>query len=199
MSFRNLQEFIFRLEAAGELIRIEKPVSPILEITEIADREMKSPEGGKALLFEKVEGSSFPVLINAFGSFRRMATALSADPNVVAERLRTILEQSPPGTVLEKLSMIPKAISWSRFFPRFQHAKNPPCQEVVYTGKEVDLSILPVLHCWPEDGGRFVTLPVVFSKSLKDGRQNAGMYRLQIYDKCTTGMHWHIHKDGSHY
>ncbi|MEN6487497.1 MAG: menaquinone biosynthesis decarboxylase [Smithella sp.] len=199
MSFRNLQEFIFRLEAAGELRSREKPVSPILEITEIADREMKSPEGGKALLFEKVEGSSFPVLINAFGSFRRMATALSADPNVVAERLRTILEQSPPGTVLEKLSMIPKAISWSRFFPRFQHAKNPPCQEVVYTGKEVDLSILPVLHCWPKDGGRFVTLPVVFSKSLKDGRQNAGMYRLQIYDKCTTGMHWHIHKDGSHY
>lgn len=199
MSYQNIQEFISRLESAGELIKIKKQVSPILEITEIADRVMKSPEGGKALLFEKVEGSDFPVLINAFGSFRRIAMALSADPDAVAERLKQILEQSPPGTVLEKLSLIPKAISWSRFFPRFLNMKTPPCREVVYTGKDVDLSIFPVLHCWPKDGGRFVTLPVVFSRSLKGDKQNAGMYRLQIYDKCTTGMHWHIHKDGSHY
>jgi 4-hydroxy-3-polyprenylbenzoate decarboxylase len=199
MSFRNLHEFITRLESAGELVRIRKQVSPILEITEIADRMMKSPAGGKALLFESVEGSPFPVLINAFGSFRRMALALSADPNALAGRLREILDQSPPGTIFEKLSLIPKAVSWSRFFPRMHHGKTAPCQEVVYTGDDVDLAMLPVLKCWPQDGGRFVTLPVVFTRSLHDGRPNAGMYRLQIYDRRTTGMHWHIHKDGSHY
>ena len=198
MSYRNLSEFIKRLESSGELTRITKPVSPILEITEIADRMMKSPGGGKAVLFERVEGSPFPVLINAFGSFRRIALALSEEPDALAERLRGILEQSPPGTIFEKLRLIPKAISWSKFFPSVRRQRSPACQEVVHTGDEVDLSLLPVLQCWPKDGGRFVTLPVVFTKSLKDGRQNAGMYRLQIYDKRTTGMHWHIHKDGSH-
>ena len=198
MSYRNLSEFIKRLESSGELTSITKPVSPILEITEIADRMMKSPGGGKALLFEHVEGSPFPVLINAFGSFRRIALALSEEPDALAERLRGILEQSPPGTIFEKLRLIPKAISWSKFFPSVRRQRSPACQEVVHTGDEVDLSLLPVLQCWPKDGGRFVTLPVVFTKSLKDGRQNAGMYRLQIYDKRTTGMHWHIHKDGSH-
>jgi 4-hydroxy-3-polyprenylbenzoate decarboxylase len=199
MSFRNLREFIARLESEGELLRIRQQVSPVLEITEVADRMMKSPGGGKALLFENVEGSPFPVLINAFGSFRRISLALDGEPDALAERMRSILEQAPPGTFLEKLGMIPKAISWSRFFPKTVGPEKAPCQEVVLTGDEVDLSRLPVLHCWPKDGGRFVTLPVVFTKSLKDGRQNAGMYRLQIFDRRTTGMHWHIHKDGSHY
>jgi 4-hydroxy-3-polyprenylbenzoate decarboxylase len=199
VSFRNLHEFIDRLESGGELLRIRQQVSPVLEITEIADRMMKSPGGGKALLFEKVEGSPFPVLINAFGSFKRISLALGDDPDALAERMRSIIEQAPPGTVLEKLGMIPRAISWTRFFPRTIGPGKAPCQEVVHTGDEVDLSLLPVLHCWPGDGGRFVTLPVVFTRSLKDGRQNAGMYRLQIFDRSTTGMHWHIHKDGSHY
>lgn len=199
MSFRNLHEFITRLESEGDLLMVRQPVSPVLEITEIADRMMKSPGGGKALLFENVEGSPFPVLVNAFGSFRRIALALDGDPDALAERMRSILEQSPPGTFLEKLAMIPRTISWSRFFPKTVRQDKAPCQEVVLTGDEVDLTQLPVLHCWPKDGGRFVTLPVVFTKSLKDSRRNAGMYRLQIFDRSTTGMHWHIHKDGSHY
>lgn len=199
MSFRNLHEFIARLESEGELLRIRQQVSPVLEITEIADRMMKNPGGGKALLFERVEGSPFPVLINVFGSFRRIALALDGEPDYLAERMRAILEQAPPGTFLEKLAMIPRALSWSRFFPKTVGPDKAPCQDVVLTGDEVDLSLLPVLHCWPRDGGRFVTLPVVFTRNLRDGRQNAGMYRLQVFDRNTTGMHWHIHKDGSHY
>ena len=197
--YRNLGEFIARLEDEGELIRIKERVSPVLEITEFADRFSKSPNGGKALLFEDVEGSAFPVLINAFGSMKRISLALGSDPDSLASRLEDILEQGPPGTIMEKLRLIPKAYSWSRFFPGTSRMKSPPCQEVVLTGSDVDLFSLPILKCWPKDGGRFVTLPVVISKGLSDSKRNVGMYRMQIYDRNTTGMHWHIHKDGSHH
>ncbi|MDM8549231.1 menaquinone biosynthesis decarboxylase [Desulfobacterales bacterium HSG2] len=200
MSYQNLSEFIARLEAEGELLRIREKVSPILEITEITDRMSKRPGGGKALLFENVEGTTCPVITNAFGSRRRIGLALGCrNLDDLAERLREILEQSPPRSMAEKLRLIPKAVNWSRFFPRTKNLPNPPCQEVVLKGADADLGRMPILHCWPKDGGRFVTLPIVFTRGLKDGKRNAGMYRMQVYDKQTTGMHWHIHKDGSHH
>jgi len=198
--FTSLGDFISRLDAEGELIRITDRVSPVLEITEITDRAAKSPGGGKALLFETVEGSAFPVITNAFGSAKRVALALGCtDLDGLAARLNNLLEQTPPQTLVEKLRFIPKAIAWSRYLPRIRKRSMAPCQEIVLTGDAVDLSKLPILTCWPQDGGPFVTLPVVFTKGLHDGRRNAGMYRMQVYDRNTTGMHWHIHKDGSHH
>ncbi|MBN1932472.1 MAG: menaquinone biosynthesis decarboxylase [Desulfobacterales bacterium] len=197
--YDNLGEFVSCLEQEGELIRITTPVSPRLEITEFADRMSKSPGGGKALLFEQVEGSLFPVLINAFGSMKRINLALgSRNLDELAGRIVEILDQAPPESLAKKLRLIPKALSWTRFFPKTVHGP-APCQEVIMTGNDVDLSMLPVLTCWPKDGGPFVTLPVVFTEGLHDGRRNVGMYRMQIYDRNTTGMHWHIHKDGSHH
>jgi len=199
MRYKNLRDFIARLEAEGELHRIHSTVSPILEITELTDRMSKSPGGGKALLFENVEGSEFPILTNAFGSMRRITLALGATPDVLAGRLKEILAQAPPRSLREKLSFIPKAMAWTKFLPRVRRIKIPPCQEVILRGDDVDLMKLPILHCWPKDGGRFVTLPVVFTRGFMDGKRNAGMYRMQVYDKKTTGMHWHIHKDGAHH
>ncbi len=199
MNYRNLREFVSRLEAEGELLRVTAKVSPVLEITEITDRMSKRPGGGKALLFENVDGSEFPVLTNAFGSMRRIALALGAPPDALADRLRGILEQTPPGSIREKLGFIPKALEWVKFFPRLKHMKAPPCQEVILRGDDINLAKLPILHCWPKDGGRFITLPVVFTRGLADGKRNTGMYRMQVYDRKTTGMHWHIHKDGAHH
>ncbi|MCK9362715.1 MAG: menaquinone biosynthesis decarboxylase [Syntrophales bacterium] len=198
MGYKNLGEFIARLEKEGELFRIRDTVSPLLEITEITDRMSKSAGGGKALFFEKVAGSAFPVVTNAFGSYRRIALAFESTPQELAARLAGIIKQAPPKSMLAKIGMIPKALSWAKFIPRTKKLKVPPCQEVVLTGDEIDLTKLPILQCWPKDGGRFITLPVVFTKGLGDGRRNVGMYRMQMYDGKTTGMHWHIHKDGSH-
>ncbi|MHB8090620.1 MAG: menaquinone biosynthesis decarboxylase [Syntrophales bacterium] len=198
MGYKNLGEFIARLEKEGELFRIRDTVSPLLEITEITDRMSKSAGGGKALFFENVAGSAFPVVTNAFGSYRRIALAFESTPQELAARLAEIIKQAPPKSMLAKIGMIPKALSWAKFIPRIKKLKAPPCQEVVLTGDEIDLTKLPILQCWPKDGGRFITLPVVFTKGLGDGRRNVGMYRMQMYDGKTTGMHWHIHKDGSH-
>ncbi|MGC8720354.1 MAG: menaquinone biosynthesis decarboxylase, partial [Thermodesulforhabdaceae bacterium] len=200
MWYVDLHAFIDALEKAGELLRIKAPVSKELEITEITDIMCKAPGGGKALLFENVEGSQFPVLTNAFGSERRICMALGVkDIEELSERLRSFIELGAGKKPRSILSALKLGMEAFRFFPRRYRGKTPPCQEVVYTGKDVDLSKLPVLKCWPKDGGPFVTLPVVITKSLKTGRRNAGMYRLQVYDRSTTGMHWHIHKDGSHY
>ncbi len=198
MSYKNLGEFIARLEKEGELFRIRDEVSPVLEITAITDRMSKSAGGGKALFFEKVAGSAFPVVTNAFGSYRRIALAFESTPQELAARLAGIIKQAPPKSILEKIGMIPKALAWTKFLPRTKKMKTPPCQEVVLKGDAVDLTKLPILQCWPQDAGRFITLPVVFTKGLSDGRRNVGMYRMQVYDGKTTGMHWHIHKDGSH-
>ena len=198
MSYKNLGEFLARLEKEGELLRIRDKVSALLEITEITDRMSKSPGGGKALFFENVEGSAFPVVTNAFGSRRRIELAFDATPDELAARLSGIIRQAPPKSIIEKIGMIPKALSWAKFLPRTKKLKTPPCQEVILTGEAIDLTKLPILQCWPQDGGRFITLPVVFTKGLSDGRRNVGMYRMQVYDEKTTGMHWHIHKDGSH-
>lgn len=197
-AYKNLQDFVRTLEQHGELLRIKAPVSRDLEITAITDIMCKSPGGGKALLFEKVVESPFPVLTNAFGSERRMCLALGVRHlDELAGRVRRFIEVEPPKSLAQALRLLPLGLDLFRFIPR--KTRTAPCQEVILRGAEVDLNRLPVLKCWPKDGGPFVTLPVVITQSLKTGKRNAGMYRLQVYDPKTTGMHWHIHKDGSHY
>ncbi len=197
MTYKDLHKFVKRLDRKGELKRITAPVSAELEITEITDRMSKSPGGGKALLFENVVGSRFPVLTNAFGSEKRMAMALEDESSdAVAERISGMLKMTMPSTFMGKVGTLPELMGLAKCIPRVRGGR-APCQEVVLNGEDVDLGIIPVLKCWPQDGGRFVTLPVVFTKSV-EGRRNVGMYRLQVYDRNTTGMHWHVHKDGSH-
>ena len=198
--YNSLRDFLARLESEGELIRIKEKVSPILEITEITDRICKSGNGGKAILFENTDDSGIPVLINAFGSKKRIAMALGVD-NVedIANDIQELIELKPPQNLIEKLKFLPRLFEISHYPPKVITGK-APCHEVVLTGDEIDLFKFPILKCWPLDGGRFITLPVVFTKSLKERKRNVGMYRMQVYDKKTTGMHWHIHKDGaSHY
>ncbi|MGC8490600.1 MAG: menaquinone biosynthesis decarboxylase [Syntrophobacteraceae bacterium] len=197
-AFKNLGEFISELEKAGELLRISAPVSSALEISHITDLASKAPGGGKALLFERVEKAPFPVLTNAFGSERRICMALGTDSlDALARRIERFLRLGPPKSFRDVAELLPMGIDILKSLPR--KTSTAPCQEVVLRGEQIDLSRLPVLTCWPGDGGPFVTLPVVFTRSLETGRRNAGMYRLQVFDRNTTGMHWHIHKDGSHY
>ncbi len=198
--YKNLKEFLEALDRAGEINYIYEPVSVHLEISKFTDRESKSRKGGKALFFKNVKESAFPVVTNIFGSTRRICMALGVDHlDSLGDRVREFTELNPPKNLKEALNIIPMAINASKFFPRVFKGKSAPCREIVLKGADVDLSGLPVLWCWPEDAGPFVTLPLVFTKSLVTGRRNVGMYRLQIFDKNTTGMHWHIHKDGSHY
>lgn len=196
--YRNLQEFIHALQQAGELLKIKAPVSTYLEVTQITDLASKSPGGGKALLFENVIESDFPVLTNAFGSDRRVCMALGVPSlDALAERLQKFVQMEPPKSFGDAFRLLPMGLDVLNAIPR--KLKTAPCQEVVYRGDAVDLTRLPVLTCWPQDGGPFITLPVVITRSPVTGRRNAGMYRLQVFDGNTTGMHWHIHKDGSHY
>ncbi len=196
MAYQDLREFIAALEARGLLRRITEPVDCHLEITEITDRVSKMEgKDNVALLFENVKGYDMPVLMNAFGSYERMALALGVEKlDDVGDEIREIL-RIPYISLQHKMdvvSLIPmakKAIN----FPKY--VKKAPCQEVVEM--EPDLDKLPILTCWPQDGGPFITLPLVFTKNPKTGKRNVGMYRLQKYDKQTTGMHWHIHKNGA--
>lgn len=198
-NYRNLSEFIIELEKENELIRFTEPVSNRLEITEITDRMSKLPGGGKAILFENVQGYEYPLLINQFGSTKRINMALGSESlDALAGRLHDIINTKPPKTFMDKIKLLPELIKYSKFLPRTVKGK-APCQDIVKTGNDIDLTKIPVLFCWPDDGGPFVTLPVVFTKGLSDGKRNAGMYRMQIYDRNTTGMHWHIHKDGAHH
>ena len=217
MAYRDLREFVKALENKGLIKRIKVEVDPVLEITEITDRMCKSPDGGRALFFEKVKGSQYPVVTNLFGSFERMSLALEVEKSDdVAKRIEELLNQSPPKTLMEKLAMLPKLLELSRCIPK--KVKHAPCHEVIEKDNP-DLSKFPIIKCWPGDGkigsreagklgsgewtsenGRFITLPMVFTKDPETGRQNCGMYRIHIYDKKTTGMHWHIHKGGArHY
>lgn len=192
MAYQGLGDFISALERAGELKRIAKPVSAELEITEITDRVSKA--GGPALLFEKVEGHSAPLLINAFGSNKRMAMALGVeDIEEIAREIEELIQMPLPTGIIDKLKMIPKVARFAKYPPKT--VSSGPCQEVVVDSPS--LSFLPILKCWPQDGGRFITLPMVFTKSLSTGRRNCGMYRMHVYDERTTGMHWHIHHDGA--
>lgn len=223
MAYRDFREFLDALEKAGELKRITEPISPYLEITEIADRMMKS--GGPALLFENVVGPphrlgtpnprsavmgepplqtslepsqkyEFPVAINTMGSRKRMSMALGVeDFEEHAERIAALLPPPiprSPGDALqlavrafkELKSAIPKTVS------------RGACQEIVLRGEDIDLRKLPILTCWPEDGGPFITLPLVFTHDPATGKRNVGMYRMQLYDRATLGMHWQMHKTG---
>ena len=200
MKYNNLDEFIQALKNAGELKIVSYPVSAVIEISKLTDAESKSPLGGKALFFEKVKDSPFPVATNLFGSSRRICLALGVENlEHLGDRIREIIQMSPPKDLRDMLGMLTTAFSVSRFFPRKSRAKIPPCQEVVLKGDDINLFDLPILHCWPQDAGRFITLPLVITKSLSTGKRNVGMYRMQVFDKQTTGMHWHIHKDGSNY
>lgn len=196
MAHQDLRDFIKALERAGELRRIPFEVDPRLEITEFADRAVK--QGGPALLFEKPKGSRIPLLINAFASERRMQIALGVeDVSEIAARITEMLEMRMPQGLINKLKMLPKLADMTNFFPKM--VTSAPCQEVVRR-EGFSLDEFPVLTCWPGDGGPFITLPMVFSKNPETGKRNCGMYRMQVYDGQTTGMHWQTQKQGAeHY
>lgn len=192
MAYRDLQEYIRRLERIGQLKRVATEVDPELEITEIADRVVKA--AGPALLFERVKGSEYPVLINAFGSMERMAMALGVEClDDIGAEIAEYFEISQYIGLINQVKAVPRLTRLAGVFPKKLNGRGA-CQDVVE--KEPDLSALPVLKCWPGDAGRFFTLPLVFTRDPETGTQNCGMYRLQVYDKTTTGMHWHLHKDG---
>ncbi len=196
MSFRDLREFISFLEDRGELKRIGAPVSAELEITEITDRMVKS--GGPALLFENVRGHAAPLLINLFGTHKRTALALGVeDIEELAERVRKLLgmAQGPPAGIVAKMRAAGDLIGLARSQPKT--VRQAPCQEVTLTGDEVDLYRLPIITCWPLDAGPYITLPLVISRDPESGRRNVGTYRMQVYDRRTTGMHWQSHKVGA--
>ena len=197
MAFRDLREFIAGLEKRGLLKRIKTEVDCELEITEITDRVSKmSGKKNVALLFENVKGYNMPVLMNAFGSMERMAAAFGRESvEEVADEIRQMLRLpyislQHKMDVLTILPLVKNAIN----FPKY--IKNAPCQEVIERNNP-SLDDIPILKCWPQDGGRFITLPLVFTKNPATGKRNVGMYRLQKYDSRTTGMHWHIHKNGA--
>jgi len=193
MAFNNLDEFIAALESAGELVRIKTYVDPKLEIAEITDRISKSGNGGKALLFENVKG--YPggkLLINQFGSARRMRLALEVDSlDEIADRIRVFMDVKSPQGFLDKVKMLPMLAEMGKFFPKT--VPTGPCKEVI---KRDNLSLLdfPILQCWPKDAGRFITLPCVITRDPRTGKRNVGMYRMQIHDATSTGMHWQRQK-----
>jgi 4-hydroxy-3-polyprenylbenzoate decarboxylase len=190
---KDLREWIALLEREGELVRVAAEVDPHLEITEIVDRTVKA--GGPALLFERPKGSAHPLLINQFGTERRMALAFGVERlDEVADRLAEILELQPPEGLAAKVRGLKtlKSIAQSRPVT----VRRGRCQEVVLRGDDVDLGLLPVQTCWPGDGGPFITLPAVITRDPRTGQRNVGMYRVQVLDRRTTAMHWQIHKDG---
>ena len=200
MPYHSLRDFIDRLENENELVRIKDHVSPILEITEITDRVSKQPGGGKALLFENVEGSNIPVLINAFGSSKRINMALGVrDIEKIPNDIDKYLKINPPSSLLEKVKLLPMLLEAAAFPPKMVSSRQASCQEVVLKGDDVDLGKIPILQCWPNDAGRFITFPIVVNRTIDRKLRNVGLYRMQVYDKKTTGMHWHIHKDGAHF
>ncbi len=194
MAFRDLRDYLKALESDGELRRIAAEVSPVLEITEIADRVVKKQ--GPALLFERVQGAAMPVAVNLFGSIPRVMRALDvASWQEWADRLDFFLEPKAPTSLLDKVRTLPKLAEVAGIFPKV--VKDGPVHEVVKTGDEVDLNEFPVLQCWPDDGGRFFTLTNVITRDPATGGRNCGMYRLQLFDRNTTGMHWHLHHDSA--
>jgi 4-hydroxy-3-polyprenylbenzoate decarboxylase len=199
MAYKDLREFIAVLEKSKELKRIRVPVDVDLEITEVTDRVSKS--GGPALLFERpCSGASnieykIPLLINTLGTQKRVEMALEVSGlKEVAQRIKELLEMRPPSGLLDKLRMLPELAELSSFFPK--SVKSGPVKEVVER-ESFSLSQLPVMKCWPEDGGRFITLPMVITRSPRTGRRNVGCYRMQVFDERTTAMHWQIHKGGA--
>ncbi len=190
----DLRSFISELESKGELIRIAEPVSSELEITEIADRVVKN--AGPALLFENVVGKDFPVVIGLFGTRRRMAWSLGTNTlEDLTSRLKNLTDIKLGGGILGLASNLPKLREIMNLSPR--RVQKAPVQEIVWRGEEIDLNKLPILKCWPQDGGPFITLPLVISKDPETNEINIGMYRMQVFGKNTTGMHWQRHKTGA--
>jgi 4-hydroxy-3-polyprenylbenzoate decarboxylase len=196
MAHNDLRDFITALDRNRELKRIPFEVDPRLEMTEFADRSVK--QSGPALLFEKPKGSSVPVLINAFASMKRMQIALGVGSvEDVASRISEYLQLRMPEGMMGKLKMLPKLAEIGSAFPKV--VSDGPCKEVIRRDG-FSLRELPVMHCWPLDGGPFITLPMVFSRNPRTGKRNCGMYRMQVYDDRTTGMHWQTQKQGAeHY
>ncbi len=193
MAYKNQQAFIDALEKAGELLRIRTYVDPVLEISEITDRFSKEPGGGKALLFENT-GYDFPVLMNAYGSEKRMCMALGVEKlDDITKEIEDLFKllSAPKEGILDKLKLLPKLSSFASWMPKVKQGRGE-CQEVVMT--QPDITRLPVITCWPKDGGPFVTLPVIHTKDPNTGHRNVGMYRMQVFGPTLTGMHWHRHK-----
>ena len=193
MAYRDLREFIRRLEKEGELKRISVEVDPVLEITEITDRVTKA--GGPALLFEHPKGSRVPLAINLLGSHRRVNLALDVDSlGEVASRVKSFLDVQTPQGFLDKVKMLPKLAELGSFFPKT--VKSGPCKEII---KKSDFSLaeFPILKCWPQDGGRYITWPMVITKNPGTGKRNVGCYRMQVFDDRTTAMHWQTQKHGA--
>jgi 4-hydroxy-3-polyprenylbenzoate decarboxylase len=203
-NFTDLRGYLDLLKREGELVEITAPVSTHLEITEIADRVSKAPENrNKALLFTNVHGANgeayeMPVLINAMGSHNRMMLALGVETyEEIQERIRFFIKPDIPNNFWEKIQMLPRLAELNKFLPR-EHKGPAPCQEIVITDtNQPMLDRIPVITCWPDDGGPFMTYPCVFLKDPATGERNVGMYRMQKYDNTTTGMHWHKHHDGN--
>jgi len=206
MAYGSFRQFLETLESAGELTRVAVPVDTDLVISEWANREMKSPGGGKALLFEKpvVDGktSPFPVAINTMGSEKRMAMALRVNAiEDIAQEIQLILKAKPPTDLREGWSLLKQGIHLLHARPK--HVRDGACQEVVEvleerrTPNEFGLNEIPILKCWPNDGGRFITLPNVHTRDPESGARNVGVYRMQIFDERTTAMHWQGHKGGA--
>lgn len=190
MPYKDLQKYLEALDKKGLLSHIHVEVDAELEITEIADRVSK--DFGNGLLFHKVKNSPFPLVINAMGTYERLNMGLGVkDLDEIAAQIEDYMNLSAYVTLMGKVKSIPKLAPLPFIFPR--KVKKAPCQEVI---EEPNLDLLPILKCWPQDGGRYITLPLVFTKDPENGQQNVGMYRLQVYDQKTTGMHWHLHKDG---
>lgn len=202
MSLDSLSEFISAIEAMGELVRVREPVRVELELCEIADRVMKQPGGGKALLFEHpvlADGSRspYPVAINLFGSMKRMALSLGVeDLDEHGARITKLLDLKVPEGLLGKFALLPRLMEIAKFPPRLKSG-TPACQEVVWRGDEIDLNKLPIITCWPQDGGPYITLPMVISKNPQTKVRNVGMYRVQQLSKNTLAMHWQRHKVGA--
>src|SRR5438270_1313240 len=207
MAFQSFRSFLEQLERAGELRRIGQPVDTDLVLAEWANREMKSAGGGKALLFENalIDGkrSKFPVAINTMGSRRRVASALGVnDIADLAQEVQLILKAKPPTDLREGWSLLKQGIHLLHARPK--QVRDAPCQEIIHTiesdaGRADHFSLrdLPILKCWPKDGGRFVTLPNVHTRDPETGARNVGVYRMQVFDEQTTAMHWQVHKVGA--
>lgn len=193
MAYKSLRAFIDKLEAEGELVRIKNFVDPVLEISEVTDRVSKTPDRNKALLFENT-GTDYPLLINGMGSERRMCIALGVeDLDEVAGEIENLFKMmtGPKNGLLEKLSMLPQLGKFASWMPKVVSGRGA-CQEVVMDNPDLDK--LPILKCWPKDGGRFITLPSIHTKDPNNGIRNIGMYRMQVFSPTMTGMHWHKHK-----
>ena len=197
-ALNTLSDFIAALDSAGELVRVRQPVSVDLELCEISDRAMKRPGGGPALLFEHVtlfdgSRSAYPVAINLFGSMKRMEISMGVQSlDEIGARITELLQTKVPEGLMGKLSMLPRLLELGKFPPR-KRSGTPPCQEVVWRGNDIDLGKLPIMKCWPEDGGAYITLPMVISRDPSKGIRNVGMYRVQVLDRNSLAKHWQRH------